>query len=132
MFKIQFNVRSFLVIFKLFSRFISTWFNFLCSFYCSEELWTCLWEQCAGEKIFVEALGEATVRGELYEAAPSPDCSQELIERLASVDPSLVERVVASLPLTSLDPHRASVFTRNKGLWRGVGAIAAALGQWRA
>ncbi|KAI8426241.1 hypothetical protein MSG28_005153 [Choristoneura fumiferana] len=66
----------------------------------NDELWTCLWEQCAGEKIFVEALGEAAVRGELYEAAPSPDCSQELIERLASVDPSLVERVVASLPLT--------------------------------
>ncbi|XP_063535635.1 vacuolar protein sorting-associated protein 8 homolog [Cydia strobilella] len=93
-----------------------------------EELWSCLWEQCAGEKVFVEALGEATVRGELYDAPPSPDCSQELIERLADCDPGLVERVVASLPLTSLDPHRSSVFTRDKGLWRGVGAIAAALG----
>lgn len=37
--------------------------------------------------------------------------------------------MVASLPLTSLDPHRASVFTREKGLWRGVGAIAAAIGE---
>lgn len=53
---------------------------------------------------------------------------QALIEKLAEFEPGLVERVVASLPLTSLDPHRASVFTRGKRLWRGVGAIAAALG----
>lgn len=37
--------------------------------------------------------------------------------------------MVASLPLMSLDPHRASVFTRERGLWRGVAAIAAALGK---
>lgn len=54
---------------------------------------------------------------------------QLLIEKLADFEPGLVERVIASLPLTSLDPHRASVFTRDKGLWRAVGAIAAALGK---
>ncbi|XP_045766825.1 vacuolar protein sorting-associated protein 8 homolog isoform X1 [Maniola jurtina] len=93
----------------------------------SEELWNCLWENCSGEQAFVEALGDAAVRGELANNPPSPDFTQELIERLAEFEPDLVERVVASLPLTSLDPHRASVFTRDRGLWRGVGAIAAAL-----
>ncbi|XP_062527168.1 vacuolar protein sorting-associated protein 8 homolog [Bombyx mori] len=94
----------------------------------NEELWGKLWEQCSSEKEFVEALGDAIVRDELSVAPPSPDCTQALIERLAEFEPELVERVLASLPLTSLDPHRASVFTREKGLWRGVGAIAAALG----
>ncbi|XP_023938652.2 vacuolar protein sorting-associated protein 8 homolog [Bicyclus anynana] len=93
----------------------------------SEELWNCLWENCSGEQAFVEALGDAAVRGELSNNPPSPDLTQELIERLAEFEPALVERVLASLPLTSLDPHRASVFTRARGLWRGVGAIAAAL-----
>ncbi|XP_028177955.1 vacuolar protein sorting-associated protein 8 homolog [Ostrinia furnacalis] len=93
-----------------------------------EELWSTLWEQCSRENAFVEALGDAAVRGELSENPPSPDSTQALIERLAEFEPMLVERVVASLPLTSLDPHRASVFTREKKLWRGVGAIAAALG----
>jgi hypothetical protein len=55
---------------------------------------------------------------------------QALIECLAEFEPALVERVVASLPLTSLDPHRASVFTRDRKLWRGVGAIAAALSNY--
>ncbi|KAM3966116.1 vacuolar protein sorting 8 [Aphomia sociella] len=94
----------------------------------NDELWNNLWEQCSSENAFVEALGDAVVRDELTSAAPSPDSTQALIERLAEFEPGLVERVVASLPLTSLDPHRASVFTREKGLWRGVGAIAAALG----
>ncbi|XP_059054039.1 vacuolar protein sorting-associated protein 8 homolog [Achroia grisella] len=94
----------------------------------SDELWYNLWENCSGEYAFVEALGDAAVRGELTEAPPSPDSTQALIELLAEFEPGLVERVVASLPLTSIDPHRASVFTREKGLWRGVGAIAAALG----
>ncbi|XP_072947708.1 vacuolar protein sorting-associated protein 8 homolog [Epargyreus clarus] len=93
----------------------------------SEELYSSLWESCASERAFVEALGDAAVRGELSDSPPSPDFTQALIERLADFEPDLVERVVASLPLTSLDPHRASVFTREKGLWRGVGAIAAAL-----
>ncbi|XP_041987955.1 vacuolar protein sorting-associated protein 8 homolog [Aricia agestis] len=92
-----------------------------------EELWNNLWENCSGEKEFVEALGEAVVRGELSNMPPSPDYSQALIERLGECEPELVERVVASLPLTALDPHRASVYTRERGLWRGVGAIAAAL-----
>ncbi|KAG6464048.1 hypothetical protein O3G_MSEX014241 [Manduca sexta] len=93
-----------------------------------DELWGILWDQCSNEKAFVEALGDAAVRGELDSALPSPDLTQALIERLADFEPSLVERVLASLPLTAIDPHRASVFTREKGLWRGVGAIAAALG----
>lgn len=94
----------------------------------SDELWNKLWEQCSSENTFVEALGDAAVRGDLTVAPPSPDSTQALIELLAEFEPGLVERVVASLPLTSIDPHRASVFTRKKGLWRGVGAIAAALG----
>ncbi|KAL4707675.1 hypothetical protein ACJJTC_014856 [Scirpophaga incertulas] len=94
----------------------------------SNELWTTLWDSCSHEKEFVEALGDAAVRGDLSAIPPSPDSTQALIEKLAEVEPELVERVVASLPLTSLDPHRASVFTREKKLWRGVGAIAAALG----
>lgn len=53
---------------------------------------------------------------------------QALIEKLADFEPALVERVIASLPLTSIDPHRASVLTRERGLWQAVGAIAAALG----
>ncbi|CAH0729782.1 unnamed protein product, partial [Brenthis ino] len=93
----------------------------------SDELWSCLWENCSEEQAFVEALGDAAVRGELSNTPPSPDFTQALIEKLATFEPDLVERVVASLPLTSLDPHRASMFTREKGLWRGVGAIAAAL-----
>ncbi|XP_026499117.2 vacuolar protein sorting-associated protein 8 homolog [Vanessa tameamea] len=93
----------------------------------SDELWNCLWENCSGEQAFVEALGDAAVRGEFSNSPPSPDFTQDLIEKLAEFEPELVERVVASLPLTSLDPHRASVFTRKRGLWRGVGAIAAAL-----
>ncbi|KAJ2944385.1 hypothetical protein O0L34_g18387 [Tuta absoluta] len=93
-----------------------------------DELWYSLWDNCLGEKAFVEALGDAAVRGELSSLPPSPDSSQALIEKLAEFEPGLVERVVASLPLTSLDPHRASVFTRERKLWRGVGAIAAALG----
>ncbi|KPJ07186.1 Vacuolar protein sorting-associated protein 8-like [Papilio machaon] len=92
-----------------------------------EELWSNLWENCSSEKAFVEALGDAIVRGEFSAAPPSPDYTQALIERLAEFEPELVERVVASVPLTALDPHRASVFTREKGLWRGVGAIAAAI-----
>ncbi|CAK1586156.1 unnamed protein product [Parnassius mnemosyne] len=92
-----------------------------------EALWSSLWENCSSEKAFVEALGDAVVRGELSDTPPTPDYTQELIEKLAEFEPDLVERVVASLPLISLDPHRASVFTREKGLWRGVGAIAAAL-----
>ncbi|KAH9632458.1 hypothetical protein HF086_014542 [Spodoptera exigua] len=84
-----------------------------------DELWSRLWEQCSDEKAFVEAIAEATARGEL---------STALIEKLAEFEPDLVERVIASLPLTSIDPHRASVLTREKGLWRAVGAIAAALG----
>ncbi|KPI97358.1 Vacuolar protein sorting-associated protein 8-like [Papilio xuthus] len=92
-----------------------------------EELWTNLWENCSTEKAFVEALGDAIVRGEFSATPPSPDYTQALIERLAEFEPELVERVVASVPLTALDPHRASVFTREKGLWRGVGAIAAAI-----
>ncbi|KAJ0178271.1 hypothetical protein K1T71_006094 [Dendrolimus kikuchii] len=94
----------------------------------SEELWGLLWEACSKENAFVEAVGDAAVRGDLSAAPPSPDSSQALIERLAEFEPELVERVVASLPLMSLDPHRASVFTRSKGLWRGVAAIAATLG----
>ncbi|XP_075979183.1 vacuolar protein sorting 8 [Anticarsia gemmatalis] len=94
----------------------------------SEELWNRLWEECSHEEAFVEALGDAAVRGDLSNAAPSPDCTQALLEKLAEFEPGLVERVIASLPLTSLDPHRASVLTREKGLWRAVGAIAAALG----
>ncbi|CAG4947702.1 unnamed protein product [Parnassius apollo] len=93
----------------------------------NEALWSNLWENCSCEKAFVEALGDAVVRGELSDTPPTPDYSQELIEKLAEFEPDLVERVVASLPLISLDPHRASVFTREKELWRGVGAIAAAL-----
>ncbi|XP_038223273.1 vacuolar protein sorting-associated protein 8 homolog [Zerene cesonia] len=92
-----------------------------------EELWTCLWENCSNEKAFVEALGDAAVRGEMSEHPPTPDFTQALIEKLADLEPELVERVVASLPLTAIDPHRASVFTRERKLWRGVGAIAAAL-----
>ncbi|KAG7296053.1 hypothetical protein JYU34_021150 [Plutella xylostella] len=94
----------------------------------SDDLWSNLWERCSDQTAFVEAIGDAAVRGELSPTDPSPECTQALIERLAESEPALVERVVASLPLTSLDPHRASVFTRSKGLWRGVGAIAAALG----
>ncbi|CAG9793888.1 unnamed protein product [Diatraea saccharalis] len=94
----------------------------------SQELWTTLWEHCSNENAFVEALGDAAVRGDFTTNPPSPDATQALIERLAEFEPGLVERVVASLPLTALDPHRASVFTREKKLWRGVGAIAAALG----
>ncbi|CAB3251661.1 unnamed protein product [Arctia plantaginis] len=94
----------------------------------TEELWNRLWDQCSNEKAFVEALGDAAVRGELSAAGPSPDCTQALIEKLAEFEPELVDRVIASLPLTSLDPHRASILTREKGLWRAVGAIAAALG----
>ncbi|KAJ8716091.1 hypothetical protein PYW08_013376 [Mythimna loreyi] len=95
-----------------------------------DELWIRLWEHCSDEKAFVEALGDAAARGELStaEMAPSPDSTQALIEKLTDYEPSLVERVIASLPLTSIDPHRASVLTREKGLWRAVGAIAAALG----
>lgn len=94
----------------------------------TDELWNRLWEQCSNEKAFVEAVGDSAVRGELSISPPSPDNTQALIEKLATFEPSLVERVIASLPLTSLDPHRASVLTREKGLWRAVGAIAAALG----
>lgn len=120
-------------------------------------MWIRLWEHCSDEKAFVEALGDAVARGELStaEMSPSPDSTQviyfdflfpitighdinkynshimflkALIEKLADYEPALVERVIASLPLTSIDPHRASVLTREKGLWRAVGAIAAALG----
>ncbi|CAH0398761.1 unnamed protein product [Chilo suppressalis] len=94
----------------------------------SNELWTTLWEHCSSENAFVEALGDAAVRGDFATKAPSPDSTQALIERLAEFEPGLVERVVASLPFIALDPHRASVFTRERKLWRGVGAIAAALG----
>lgn len=95
-----------------------------------DELWNRLWEQCSNEKAFVESIAEAAARGELStaELSPSPDSTQALIEKLAEFEPDLVERVIASLPLTSIDPHRASVLTREKGLWRAVGAIAAALG----
>ncbi|XP_068618217.1 vacuolar protein sorting-associated protein 8 homolog [Battus philenor] len=93
----------------------------------NEELWSYLWENCSHEKAFVEALGDAIVRGEFSSLLPTPDYMQALIEKLSDFEPDLVERVVASVPLTSLDPHRASVFTREKGLWRGVGAIAAAI-----
>ncbi|CAG9561239.1 unnamed protein product [Danaus chrysippus] len=93
----------------------------------SYELWNVLWENCSSEDAFVEALSDAVVRGELVNFAPSPDFTQSLIERLADLEPELVERVVSCVPLTSLDPHRASVFTRERGLWRGAGAVAAAL-----
>ncbi|XP_060802383.1 vacuolar protein sorting-associated protein 8 homolog [Amyelois transitella] len=93
-----------------------------------EELWCTLWEQCSSENAFVEALGDAVVMCKLTDIAPAPDATQQLIERLADFEPGLVERVIASLPLTSLDPHRASVFAREKKLWRAVGAVAAALG----
>ncbi|XP_053606903.1 vacuolar protein sorting-associated protein 8 homolog [Plodia interpunctella] len=97
-------------------------------FHLSEELWSNLWEQCSSEKAFVEALGDAAVMCKLTNMPPSPDSTQALIERLAECEPALVERVLASLPLTALDPHRASVFCRQRGLWRAVGAVAAALG----
>ncbi|CAK1556278.1 unnamed protein product [Leptosia nina] len=93
----------------------------------TDELWNCLWEKSSREKAFVEALGDAAVRGDMSENPPTPDFTQALIEALADFEPELVERVVASLPLTAIDPHRASLFTRERKLWRGVGAIAAAI-----
>lgn len=41
-----------------------------------EELWSILWEQCSGENAFVEALGDAAVRGDLSAIPPSPDSTQ--------------------------------------------------------
>ncbi|CAF4822239.1 unnamed protein product [Pieris macdunnoughi] len=93
----------------------------------TDELWSCLWENCSQENAFVEALGDAAVRGDMANNPPTPDFTQALMERLADFEPDLVERVVASLPLTAIDPHRASLFTRERKLWRGVAAIAAAL-----
>ncbi|CAH2039598.1 unnamed protein product, partial [Iphiclides podalirius] len=61
-----------------------------------DELWSSLWENCSSEKAFVEALGDAIVRGEFSETPPTPDYTQALIERLADFEPDLVERVVAS------------------------------------
>ncbi|GBP19807.1 Vacuolar protein sorting-associated protein 8 homolog [Eumeta japonica] len=94
----------------------------------SEELWGRAWENWCSEPCFVEALGEAVVRGLALVPAPTPDVSQALVERLAEKAPDLLEAVVAALPLTSLDPHRASIFARDRGMWRTVGAIAAMLG----
>lgn len=43
---------------------------------CREELWSVLWEQCSSIDTFVEALGDAAVRGELSASPPSPDSTQ--------------------------------------------------------
>ncbi|XP_050664276.1 vacuolar protein sorting-associated protein 8 homolog isoform X2 [Leptidea sinapis] len=93
----------------------------------SDELWSQLWENCSQQTALVEALGDAAVRGDFVDDPPTPDYTQALIERLADVEPDLVERVLASLPLTSINVHRASIFTRQRKLWRGVGALVAAL-----
>lgn len=37
-----------------------------------------LWEQCSCERSFVEALGDAAVRGELTNIPPTPDSTQVL------------------------------------------------------
>lgn len=97
----------------------------------SYELWNLLWEQCSNEDSFVEAIADTIARGEVDHIPPSPDLTQALIERLAEFAPELVERVVSSLPLTAIDPHRASVFARDNKLWRAVGAIAALLGKYK-
>lgn len=49
---------------------------YLDMFFLSDELWNCLWENCSTEQAFVEALGDAAVRGELSNSPPSPDFTQ--------------------------------------------------------
>lgn len=51
--------------------------------HCSDELWNFLWENCSEQRAFVEALGDAAVRGDLSTLPPSPDLTQVNKEHLA-------------------------------------------------